>query len=152
MLACHGEDWEAELADERAAAAAARSQHGPVSSAASGGSQPPEGTASPGSGRDAGPQAVDSWKSSAPGSPGTLTSRTALEYEPERESVEVYETRLRRQVEVLDTMGYALPVGSLEKLIIKARVKKQLNAVLVRQAYCRQDPKLRIQRVLTSGR
>ena len=81
------------------------------------------GAASPGSGKSS---PVPSWSSREPGSPTRLNLLVLKAYSPEKELLEVYQNRIRRQAGALAGMGEPLSEGVLETLITKSEIEMRL--------------------------
>ena len=68
------------------------------------------------------PGTPGSWKSKAPGTPGSLEQRISKPFDPRLESLQHYENRLRRQAHALESIGEALPASRIDVLLTKAPI------------------------------
>ena len=82
------------------------------------------GAAGPGSGRGT---PVPSWSSQNPGTPTRLSHEIVKAYVPEKETLDRYQNRVRRQAQVLETLGDPLGGGVLEALLAKAAYELRLH-------------------------
>ena len=82
-------------------------------------SRSPPANGSPGSGQ------ADSWDSQSPGTPGGLGERAGRPYDPFRETYEAYESRLKRQAEILDASGFSIPPEEISHRLGKAKFHAQ---------------------------
>ena len=89
----------------------------PASVADPGSGELPTGAAAPGAGI-ASP--VPSWNSQDPGTPGTLNRMILADYDPEKEVLERYQSRVRRQAAALIALDAPLEEGLLEIKIAKS--------------------------------
>ena len=138
MAELHGANWAVDLitaeaeAERAAAATGARASGLPSGSAAelppTTSPRPTTQEVSPASGDIGSPGSggTPSWKSSSPGTPGTLTAHIKAEFNPARESVEKYLGRLERQVQVLSNIGD--PVDDTEIAVVRAKAQWILSA------------------------
>ena len=75
-----------------------------------------------GSGTRSLPGTPSSWRSNDPGTPGGLCRMITRSFDPEKESLQYFENRLRRQAMALETIGEPMPAASIGVLLIKARL------------------------------
>ena len=144
MAANHGDDWITDIAAREAAPDASEDEEeehpaeplepalqarpaGEVlhpGSAAARASSPGSGVVTPPrrEGSRTMPGTPNSWRSNEPGTPGGLTRMVHRMFDPEKESLQVHENRLRRQALALETIGVPMPASALDVLLIKARI------------------------------
>ena len=68
------------------------------------------------------PGAPGSWKSEAPGTPGSLEHGINKTINPLTESLQHYENRLRRQAHAFESIGEAMHASRIDVLLTKARI------------------------------
>ena len=117
MASLYGESWREDLAiaeadEEEVAAESPAAEPRPI----------PQGALS---GLPPGPPAVrrsglQSWSSSRPGTPGTLTRRVQQSFDPATDDLAAYTARLNRQAEVLESSGFGLDIGVVDEMLLKA--------------------------------
>ena len=109
------------------------------------------GARSPGSGVER-PPSERSWRSSAPGTPQTLTERILRRFDPTKESLEAYQERVRRMVRALEVLGEslapdvvetALAVGTLIQKMQNVTADPQEQLRLLRREFAYEFRKLR---------
>ena len=83
----------------------------------------PTGAANPGSG-PATP--VPPWSSQNPGTPTRLNHEVVKEYQPAAETLERYQTRVKKQAQALENLGEPLGEGVLPALLAKAAYELRL--------------------------
>ncbi len=67
-----------------------------------------------------------SWSSQSPGTPGTLGRVILEEYDPRKEEVEKYKSRIFRQSQALGVLGQPLAEGMLDMLLTRADIEFEL--------------------------
>ena len=78
-----------------------------------------------GSGSRSLPGTPSSWRSNDPGTPGGLSRLITRSFDPEKESLQYFENRLRRQALALETIGEPMPAASIDMLLVKARLMSE---------------------------
>ena len=108
---------------EPAAGAGVPQTPGPPVEQSPGSGASPTGTANPGSG-PATP--VPSWLSQNPGTPTRLGHEVVKEFKPAEETLERYQTRVKKQAQALENLGEPLGEGVLSALLAKAAYELRL--------------------------
>ena len=97
---------------------------------AAGGGQASRVEVTPGSGHDAlaspGSGSSESWNSRDPGTPRGLSNKVLKPYVPQREALERYQERVRKQARFLTSLGQPLAEGVLEVLLAMSEYELRL--------------------------
>ena len=112
MALYYGQSWSADLAAQNAVPDPEELPDAPVTAAIH--TPPPREAGSPTQRTPVGfghlgvaspAPSLGSWRSSNPGTPGTLKRRMMTDYDPTRQTMPDYQTKLRKQQEVAEVMG-----------------------------------------------